>query len=211
MGRRKGQQEVQSSDGAAADENILVIKGDFQKKQENDLLQMLAKFGKITDSNLKPSRISEGEKNKGKKIVGSGVITFAKPGPVKTLAGKGNLDFKGKTIKMKQKGGAFPSEQREGVKKRPKNHDADEERVQRGGCLARWSPQPATAGHVVHKRAADENGGSHVQSGRISWRNVRGCLLLLRWRHDGVCQESRWRRLQQGRGTTVKNDEKILK
>ena len=82
----------------------MVIKGDFKKQQEEDLLQMLGKFGKITGSNLNPSRISEGEKNKGKKIVGSGSITFAKPGSVKTLAAKGQLEFKGNTIKMKQKG-----------------------------------------------------------------------------------------------------------
>jgi len=113
--RRKGQQPIQPK-GGAEDANILVIKGDFKKQQEEDLLQMLAKFGKITGSNLNPSRISEGEKNKGKKIVGSGSITFAKPGSVKTLAAKGQLEFKGQTIKMKQKGGSFPV-QTEGVKK----------------------------------------------------------------------------------------------
>ena len=82
----------------------MVIKGDFKREQEDDLLRRLAKFGKITESNLKCSRILEGEKNRGKKIIGSGQITFTKPGSVKTLAAKGRLDFKGGSIKMKEKG-----------------------------------------------------------------------------------------------------------
>ena len=94
----------QQPDAAADNANILIVKGDFKKEHEDDLLQRLARFGKITESNLKSSKISEGNKNKGKKIIGSGFITFAKSGSVKTLAAKGHLDFKGGLIKMKQKG-----------------------------------------------------------------------------------------------------------
>ena len=65
---------------------------------------MLGKFGKITESKLKCSKVAEQGKNKGKVIMGSGVITFAKPGTVQVLSKKAELEFKGKKIKLKQKG-----------------------------------------------------------------------------------------------------------
>jgi len=116
--RQKGQQ-IESPAKAINDASILVIKCDFNKDQEDDLLQLLAKFGKITDSKLKPTRIVDEGKKKGKKIFGSGVVTYAKPGSVKTLTERGQLDFKGTTIQMKQKGGAFPSTVVGGVDSKP--------------------------------------------------------------------------------------------
>ena len=65
---------------------------------------MLGKFGKISDSKLKPSRIGLEGKKKGKEIPGSGEITFVKPGSVKAMCEKGELEFLGNTIKMRQKG-----------------------------------------------------------------------------------------------------------
>ena len=65
---------------------------------------MLGKFGKISDSKLKPSRIGLEGKKKGKEIPGSGEITFVKPGSVKAMCEKGELEFLGNTLKMRQKG-----------------------------------------------------------------------------------------------------------
>ena len=70
---------------------ILLIKGPFKKEEEEELVKLLEKYGRISDSKLNPSRIGDEGKNKGKTIPGSGVITFAKPGSVKTLADMGEI------------------------------------------------------------------------------------------------------------------------
>merc|ERR1711874_796728 len=44
---------------AAEDANILIIKGSFKKEQEDELLQLLGKYGKITESRLRCSRVAE--------------------------------------------------------------------------------------------------------------------------------------------------------
>ena len=67
-------------------------------------MKLLEKYGRISDSKLNPSRIGDEGKNKGKTIPGSGVITFAKPGSVKTLTDMGEILFRGNMIKMRRKG-----------------------------------------------------------------------------------------------------------
>ena len=60
--------------------------------------------------------------------------------------------------------------------KRPKTHDANEERVQCGGRLAWQSAKPH--GHVVQSTASDGNVGCGLLPRRVWW-------FVKRWIHEG--------------------------